>query len=133
MLRTGATLEDLDNDSYFDMIVGNYSGGLNYYFGVDSPPVSRINEKYYNLIDCELYPNPAIDRIFIDFKSTSEIRHVHINVYNLMSTIVLKEDFSSTLDLSLSVDHLPDGVYICEIILESQHKIRLYTRMIISR
>lgn len=132
-IRTGATMEDMDNDGYFDLIVGNYSGGLNYYYGVETPPVSGINEKHYNLVDCELYPNPAKDRVFIDFKNDREFKHVRINVYNLMSTIVLKEDFSSTLDISLSVDHLPDGIYICEIIMESDFKVRLYKRMIISR
>jgi hypothetical protein len=132
-IRTGATMEDLDNDGYFDLVVGNYSGGLNYYYGIEIPPVSGINEKHYNLVDCELYPNPAKDRIFIDFKNASEFNHVHINVYNLMSTKVFTDDFYNTLDISLSVDHLPDGIYICEIIVETDFKVRLYKRMIISR
>ena len=126
-------MEDLDNDGYFDMIVGNYSGGLNYYYGIETPPVSGINEKHYHLVDCELYPNPAKDRIFIDFKNASEFSHVHINVYNLMSKKVITDDFYNILDISLSVDHLPDGIYICEIIVETDFKVRLYKRMIISR
>ncbi len=132
-IRTGATMEDLDNDGYFDLVVGNYSGGLNYYYGIETPPVSGINEKHNNIVDCELYPNPAKDRIFIDFKNASEFSHVHINVYNLMSTKVFTDDFYNTLDISLSVDHLPDGIYICEIIVETDFKVRLYKRMIITR
>ena len=132
-IRTGATLEDLDNDGYFDLVVGNYSGGLNFYYGVEAPQVSRINKIQNNTFNCKIYPNPAKDRIFIDFKNAGVFKHVHINVYNLVSKKVFTNDFYNILDLSLQVDNLPDGMYILELVLDAEYEVRLYKRMIISR
>ena len=132
-IRTAATMEDLDNDGYFDLIVGNYSGGLNYYYGQDKPQVSGSNESEIDKIDCELFPNPAKNRIYINFDQSNEIKDIHINVYNLMSSIVLKDFFSNTLDISLFVGNLPEGIYICEITLNGELKKRLFKRIIISR
>lgn len=132
-IRTGATLNDLDNDGYFDLFVGNYSGGLNYYYGTEAPPVSGFNKSNKDLIRCELYPNPASDMVFIDFGNTLEYKYVHINVYNLTSTKVISTDLTYNLDLSLSVDFLPVGIYICEIILDGEKKEQVYKRLVISR
>jgi len=132
-IRTGATMEDLDNDGYFDLVVGNYSGGLNYYYGIEAPNVSGARPSEVKRPDCKLYPNPAKDRVYIDFGNSNEIYDVHINVYNLFSAIVLEEHFSNTLDVSIAVDNLPVGLYICEIIIGSDVKSRLFKRMIISR
>jgi len=132
-IRTGATMEDLDNDGYFDLIVGNYSGGLNYYYGVETPQVSGTHLSEFDKIDCRLYPNPSKDKVLLEFGLTKEIKDVHIIVYNLMSKVVLKEHFSSTLGVVLSVGDFPDGVYICEVILEGNNKGAIYKRMIISR
>lgn len=132
-IRTGATMEDLDNDGYFELIVGNYSGGLNYFYGVDTPQVSGIDPSEMNTLDCDLYPNPTKDKVFIEFDNNEDINTVHITVYNLMSKEVLKQHFSSTLGISLTVNILPDGIYVCEIILEGNSKEVLYKRLIISR
>ena len=132
-IRTGATMKDLDNDGYFDLLVGNYSGGLNYYYGIESPPVIGVNEINENVIVCELYPNPAKDKVFIDFKNSNTLNRVHINVYNLMLANVLSSDFSNTLDVFFSVDQLPNGAYLCEVIIQSDMKLKLYKRLIISR
>ncbi len=132
-IRTGATMKDLDNDGYFDLLVGNYSGGLNYYYGIESPPVIGVNEINENVIVCELYPNPAKDKVFIDFENSNTLNRVHINVYNLMSANVLSSNFSNKLDVSFSVEHLPNGAYLCEVIIQSDVKLKLYKRLIISR
>lgn len=132
-IRTGATIEDLDSDGYFDLIVGNYSGGLNYYYGVETPQVSGNHQSAINKINCRLYPNPSKDKVFFEFGNTTEFKDVHITVYNLMSNEVLKGRFSSTLGILLSVENLPDGVYICKVILKGNSKEAIYKRMIISR
>ncbi len=132
-IRTGATMQDLNNDGYLDLIVGNYSGGLNYYYGTEAPPVSEIHRLKENLIKCELYPNPAKDIVFIKFNNNREFQYVQINVYNLTSTKVMSTDFRDTLDISFSVDYLPTGLYICEIIIDGQKSHHIYKRLIISR
>lgn len=132
-IRTGATMEDLDNDGYFDLILGNYSGGLNYYYGAEKPQVSGLNNSKKNNIYCHLYPNPSKDKVFFEFENTLKNLAVHINVYNLMSIKVLSGHFSSTLAIKLPVENLPDGVYVCEIILDGNSKKAIYKRLIISR
>ena len=63
-IRTGATLGELNGDDDLEMIVGNYSGGLNYFKGIDQPPVSGISipGKQASLV---LFPNPAYDHLQI--------------------------------------------------------------------
>lgn len=132
-IRTAATMEDINNDGYIDLLVGNYSGGLNYYYGMETPQVSGFIEPEINKVDCKLYPNPANDEVFIEFGSAKKTRDVHITVYNMLSKEVLIKHFPSTLDVALSVENLSEGIYICEIILEGNSKLHIFKRMIISR
>jgi len=130
-IRTGATLNDLNNDGYYDLIVGNYSGGLNFYPGAEPPGVSNISrQENFNFV-LLLFPNPARDFINVSVKGNELSSHIHINLYNLMSKKVDSRSFSSNSIYELDVIQLRIGVYICELIIDKD--IRLYERFIIVR
>ncbi len=130
-IRTGATLNDLNGDGYFDLLVGNYSGGLNYYPGTEPPGVSSIADHEKNSLRLLLFPNPAKDVIKIKIEESFTPSQVRINIYNIMSEKVSSQIFSNKSIYEVGLDQLPDGVYICEAIINKD--IRLYERFLISR
>ena len=56
---------------------------------------------------------------------------IQINIYNIMSEKVDSNIFSAGSSISVAVDQLADGIYICELAIEKD--IRLFERFIISR
>ncbi len=130
-IRTAATLKDLNNDGYFDLLVGNYSGGLNYYPGIESPGVSNISNQNESDFKLLLFPNPARNVINVSVEGMEIFSPIQINIYNIMSEKVDSKIFSSGSSISVAVDQLADGIYICELAIEKD--IRLFERFIISR
>jgi len=130
-IRTGATLNDLNSDGYFDLIVGNYSGGLNYYTGAEPPGVSNISRQENNNFKLLLFPNPARDIINVSIEGIEFSSHIQINFYNSISEKVDSRSLPGDLIYELDVSQLPNGVYICELIIDKD--IRLFGRFIISR
>ncbi len=62
-MRSAATIADINNDGWFDLITGNYSGGLNYYEGTEKPSVFGIEEGDNSESKIQIYPNPANNQI----------------------------------------------------------------------
>ncbi len=64
-MRTGAVIGDLYSDDKLEMIVGNYSGGLEYFNGVINVLSDiDVNEKKE---DVKIYPNPAGSEVSMNF------------------------------------------------------------------
>jgi len=108
-MRTGATICDLYLNGKMEMIVGNYSGGLEYYNG-------DVNVLYDNIFDInsnklEIYPNPTSDYIVISLDNILGVAKV--NLFNSIGVKIksqLNKVSSSTLVLNLS--DIENGVYL---------------------
>ncbi|MCD4745533.1 MAG: T9SS type A sorting domain-containing protein [Bacteroidales bacterium] len=112
--RTGAAIYDLDNDTYLDLIVGNYSGGLNYYKGAETPSVSKVNnfkpDKEFAL---NISPNPAKDFITIYISDIPQNIKIEIHVSNLFGEKVLSETIKNNEKLVFNLNNIPNGIYFC--------------------
>lgn len=94
-IKTSVSYQDLNNDSIRDFLIGNQSGGL-IYFQSDTNTTTKIVEELKNL---HIYPNPAIQTIFI----TSEGEKT---IYNILGEAVLKSKGKN-----IDIQHLSSGVY----------------------
>lgn len=132
-IRTAAAINDINGDGFFDLFVGNYSGGLNFYSGQNPPPVIGINEPGMPASDVVLYPNPARDKVNLKIISSDEPEIVHVSIYNMLSEVVYTGIFEGNQPITFSVHLLPTGVYLCKIALNGKKQENLFRKLIISR
>ncbi|NVO20657.1 MAG: T9SS type A sorting domain-containing protein [Bacteroidetes bacterium] len=67
--RSSVALADLDSDHFPDMMVGNYSGGLNYYRGTEETPFGIADEGLSAPPGMELSPNPSTKKVLINLSA----------------------------------------------------------------
>ncbi|OQA02255.1 MAG: FG-GAP repeat protein [Bacteroidetes bacterium ADurb.Bin408] len=106
-IRTGVAVGNINNDQYVDMIIGNFSGGLNLYMGKEPELIGiRENEKYACLF--KIYPNPASETVnIISYEPIREADYT-IEIYNISGRKVFSNGFQPTLNIS----SLIKGLYI---------------------
>jgi hypothetical protein len=106
-MRTGAVICNLYSESNLEMIVGNYSGGLEYFNGVANV-LSDIRD---NKIDeLKIYPNPAKNNIIINIPETTGV--VKITLYDIVGKEVLSKEFNcSNIEVTLNLSSLDNGIY----------------------
>ncbi len=132
-IRTGAAIKDLNSDGFFDLLVGNYSGGLNYYSGTDSPPVIGLPERMQSPINLTLLPNPVKENLMIKIQTNCLYYRFEINIFNMLSELVLSKTFIAGEEMLLSVNTLPSGIYLCKVELFPSGTGEIYQKLIICR
>jgi hypothetical protein len=107
-MRTGATICNMYADGTLEMIVGNYSGGLEYYNGDVNVLFDNIFD--YNSSKLEIFPNPASNQIVISMADLSGV--IDIKLYNSIGTKI-KSQITNILSSSILFDlsDVENGVY----------------------
>jgi len=118
-MRTSAAIGQLSNDGYFDLIVGNYAGGLNYYQQVKNPPVAEISEQVTNMSSVEVYPNPVKDFIFIKGDNLTLDQLVNISIFNAASDKIYNADFILKDKKQIDISSFKSGIYFYRISLSN--------------
>ncbi len=114
-IRTGAAIRDLNNDDYFDLLVGNYSGGINLYSGIEAPPANGINFKKPAEVNVTVFPNPAKESLQIKIQTLLPNEKVEIFLYNLLSEQIFCKSFEAGQQISVPVQDLPSGLYLLRV------------------
>ncbi len=105
-------IADLDNDGKWEMIVGNYRGGLQLYemqYGVGTTnPITVANPS--------VYPNPTQQLLHIDLAKISKTA-THIRLFDITGRqVIAKEIPAQQQNYSLQIpEQLTKGVYLLEI------------------
>ena len=111
--RTAAAIARIDNDSYPDLIVGNYAGGAAYLSG-RSPVTHESGTPSYARHTLSAYPNPTSGKLRIE---NAELRIKNVEVFDvygkLIMTIKVDGDMAE-LDLSGNAP----GVYFFRVMTE---------------
>ncbi len=110
-IRTAIAVQDIDNDGFTDAVIGNFSGGLAFYQGVQPPNRSvKIEEFVQNEI--YLFPNPANSQLYSSLQED-----VLLTFYNLLGQKVAEKtlDHSSVCDIS----DIKSGFYFVKIQIQS--------------
>ncbi len=122
--RTSVCISDINNDSYLDMVVGNYAGGVNLFKGVPPGPSGIGN--FTKAQQLEMYPNPAVDEVIIILPETGKWE---VYCYDIFGQLVA-EDFLKSGKNRISLNKMRSGLYL---IVASQSNILLTGKLTIIR
>ncbi len=115
-------VNDLDQDGYLNMFVGQDLGGL-YHFEVDPNSQSEIKE-IGNKLDLIIYPNPTDGTITL-FSETSE--ELSFNVFDLYGNTILSNQLFSHI-ATLNLSDCASGIYL--IVIENEGGDRVVKRVV---
>ena len=118
------SLADIDNDDFYEMAVGNERGGLTFFNTIfKSSGISNIPDAYENdLTGLELYPNPAINYLFLNFNKSN-------TTFKLMDAFgrFVKNLYSG---YSNDITGINTGMYLVEINVSGK---KYYKKLIITQ
>lgn len=103
---------DINNDGFMDLIIGNYSGGLDFFKG-KSIPVSTPKTDNNIHWDFELFPNPATNHLTVKIKNQSNNIY-YVELYSMLGQNVLTQK-TTTHSTTINMEDLAPGVYICKV------------------
>jgi len=115
-MRSAVAVCDFNNDGYKDMVTGNFSGGLSFYYGVKPHSLSSISEIIPdNDIGYHLYPNPANSHIKINFSKIYG-SYIRVEIYDIIGNMVFTKEFSFSKDIEIELSQLKSGFYISKVL-----------------
>jgi len=110
-LRSAVAVGYLNNDSYPDMIVGNYSGGLSWFEGT-TPPPARVQEYNPTDSDIRIYPNPANDFLNIQLDKCSEYQIDLVEIFDFSGRKVISIFTTFGQENIIDVSTFDGGIYL---------------------
>jgi hypothetical protein len=115
-------IADFNSDGLYDLITGNYSGGLHFYYGTNSEVGIEYNSEVYTTIT--IFPNPASDEITIAFNSFNSLEKNCVLLDGLGR--VLNSIKSNNQEIKMMISDLSSGIYFIatEVTLPSGVKIK---------
>ena len=115
-------VNDIDQDGYLDLFVGQDLGGL-YHFEVNPNSQSDV-EELKNELDLIIYPNPTDGTITIYSEKAEVLSLIVVDLYG--NEVVSKQEFIHSTNLDLSA--FSNGIYL--VILENGFGDRLVKRVV---
>jgi hypothetical protein len=117
-IRTAIAVADIDNDGYWDMIVGNYAGGIAFYKGITPPDrsITKINNILAESL-VQIFPNPTNN--LLNFNISSSNRVTSVQIYDILGRCTLQKTFNNEISGVLDVSSLSNGFYIIKFIMEN--------------
>lgn len=109
--RSSVAIGNLNNDTITDMLVGNYSGGLELYYGKPDK-IFGINNQIHKLLSSLLItPNPANSKVSINLKPDFQVKNTTLIINNIEGQQLKKYsiiDFPTSIDVS----DFNNGIYL---------------------
>jgi hypothetical protein len=121
--RTSLCLGHLTDATLFDLVAGNYSGGLNYFSSKPNPAVvSAIMEPSSpDNTGFTIFPNPADHFIKIRTENPGLSGTVPVFILSMSGILLKKTNLpSGSSEMSMNTSDLPNGIYIIR--LGSQYR-----------
>ena len=121
-------IADFNTDGLFDLITGNYSGGLHFYYGTSSEIGIEYNTNVYQTIN--IFPNPTSNEITIAFNSFNSLEK-NCEVIDELGRILYSVK-SKDQQIKLIIDQLNSGFYFIrtELILPNGEKLFLTKKIV---
>jgi hypothetical protein len=120
-IRTGVAIGEFDQDGFFELVVGNYAGGLNYYAGIPSP-VSGIPSTRHTVPTVNLWPNPATEHLNVmivtDLNQTCNLEILDLTGRKLLNQIAVINS-----QQTINIADLQPGVYVLTIGFNGMHSL----------
>ena len=110
--RTAPVIGHITDTSWFDLIVGNWAGGLNYFSQDDHPEVMLGISTPHDLprLAFKIFPNPSGDFIRISLPDSHNHQRVELQIITLLGRTVFHKEVLQ--DEAIPAGHLSEGLYI---------------------
>lgn len=107
--ETAMDMADIDGDGYFEMVVGNFRGGIGFY-ETDYPSdfADSNEETLTETLDYEIIPNPAHDKIEIIVDGLINTEDIRMGIMDVTGKWVKDMKKGS----SIEIGDLPVGIFI---------------------
>ncbi len=105
---TSVSLSDVNNDTYLDLLIGNYSGGLAYFQGDFTTSITRDTKNNINKII--VYPNPTHNIITIDL-GNNELTNSSIEIMDLLGNKIYTKKIDNK-HIMVNLEKMSQGIYI---------------------
>lgn len=104
---------DINNDTAFDLIVGNVAGGVNFYKG-DPGTVISVGEKASISDKILVYPNPTNNQITLDVGNNS-LENASVEVIDLMGRTIYQSNLNAS-KVVINLDGQSQGIYFVKFV-----------------
>lgn len=109
--HTAPVFFDLNGDTHLDLMLGNYSGGLNFYHGLSSTYYDiKENKSSSNWL---VFPNPAADVVHVKFNAVN-VATKKLQLMDLSGRII-KETSCRDNQTEINVAELANGIYFLNV------------------
>lgn len=112
--RSVPAIADLDGDGYFDMVVGNKLGGLNYFKQVLNVAINT-NDITSEKLNVVFYPNPTNDLLYFEFIQQIANQPATITMSDLTGRIVKSIQFMTNDQRNIDLSELTSGLYTVQL------------------
>ncbi|GAB4132811.1 MAG: hypothetical protein Fur0041_04490 [Bacteroidia bacterium] len=109
--RIAATIADINNDFAYDVVIGNYSGGMSLFMGDNS--MSTGNNTLNNDHTFTLYPNPATESFVVKMNVYPDDQ-TYIELFDISGKSVYRQKTNGIYTV-VSTGLLQSGLYICTV------------------
>ena len=110
--RIGLCVNDINNDGYLDLLVGNYAGGISFFRGCE-PPEAEIGISETHPSNFLVFPNPSKGKFSIkNFEGQNQ--EITYYIYSVQGKIILTEK-SSDDNVEIDLTDFAKGIYILKI------------------
>jgi hypothetical protein len=110
---------DINNDGFMDMLVGMYGGGIQIYYGGDTPASAA---EVPNNFQIKSYPNPANSELTVSIPATMGMqvagKHVDVSLYNVLGELIIRKTINpnnSNREIILNVSGITQGIYVVSV------------------
>lgn len=117
--RTSPTVYDIDEDGYYDMLIGNRRGGLAFYnTDIKNPSISTDEPDLP--IKISISPNPVVDNleIYTELNSVFDLQ-----VYSSKGETMITMEALNSGEM-VSVSHIPSGIYFAKVKTDEGQKVQ---------
>jgi hypothetical protein len=133
--RTAAAIYPFQDPGYPDLIVGNFSGGLNYFSHKSNPSVFTGISSTLTLRNpgFRVYPNPADQEVNIMPDEAGIPASYNLELFNPLGQTVIRKSFYSDHPVSIGLSSVPPGVYFLAIspLSDPERSIRFITKVLV--
>lgn len=106
---------DINSNGHIELIYGEYAGGIAILKN-GIPDWFGIAEKPDDIIDINLFPNPARSAFYIQFDSRMSFENVRVEIINIFGQIILSQQYPfSGNKIKINLENTSPGIYFARI------------------